>query len=348
MKSYAFELSGEHESLPRCEALALVEIFSDRYQETSSLDQCLIIEAEGLDVQALGRRLAMTHRIIEVMAVCDADLEDLARSVAILPLPDKSYRVRAKRIRNASPGADAVEHEIGRVLFGRGFRADLKRPELNLRAIITSKKIVLGMEAARVDRSSFEARRPHLKPFFHPGVLMPRMARALVNLTQIREGERLLDPFAGTCGILVEACLMGIEGLGIEVQNRLVRGALCNLEDLDCTLVLGDAKRLPLKDSSLCGAVLDTPYGRSARILASSKENLLKESLDELFRVIRPGRRMVIVADAPIESLLTGAGFIVIQRHTDRVHRSLTRYISLCGREELEKGGHNCRPESYG
>lgn len=332
MKRYAFELSGEHESLPRCEALTLVEIFSDRYREQACLEQCLIVEAEGLDVQALGRRLAMTHRIIEVMAVCDADLESLSRSVAHLTLPDKSYRIRAKRIRNASPGADAVEHEIGRVLFGRGFRADLKRPELNLRAIITSKKIILGLEAAKVDRSSFEARRPHLKPFFHPGVLMPRMARALVNLTGIREGERLLDPFAGTCGILVEACMMGIEGLGIEVQNRLVKGALCNLEDLDCTLILGDAKRLPLKDASLCGAVLDTPYGRSARILASSKEDLLKESLAELYRVINPGRRMVIVADGPIDSLLVSAGFTVIQRHTDRVHRSLTRHIFLCQR----------------
>lgn len=332
MKSYAFELSGEHESLPRCEALALVEVFSYRYREHAYLDQCLIVEAEGLDVQALGRRLAMTHRIIEVMAVCDADLEALSRTVALLPLPEKTYRVRAKRIRNATPGANAVEHEIGRVLFGRGFRADLKRPELNLRAIITSGRIILGREAAKVDRSSFEARRPHLKPFFHPGVLMPRMARALVNLTGIREGERLLDPFAGTCGILVEASLMGIEGLGIEVQRRLVKGALCNLEDLDCTLILGDAKRLPLKDASLCGAVLDTPYGRSARILASSKEDLLKESLTELFRVIRPGRRMVIIADGPIDILLVSAGFTIIQRHKDRVHRSLTRHIFLCQR----------------
>ena len=332
MKSYAFELSGEHQSLPRCEALALAEAFSGCYRELCYLEQCLIIEAEGLDVQSLGRRLAMTHRIIEVMAVCDADLKALSRSVARLPLPDKSYRVRAKRIRNATPAADVVEHEIGRVLFQRGFRADLKRPELELRAIITGGKIVLGTEAARVDRGSFEARRPHLKPFFHPGVLMPRMARALVNLTGIREGERLLDPFAGTGGILVEACLMGIEGLGIEAQKRLVKGALCNLADLDCTLLLGDAKRLPLKDATICAAVLDTPYGRSARILASSKERLLKESLNELFRVIRPGRRMVIVADGPIEPLLVGAGFIIIQRHTDRVHRSLTRHIFLCQR----------------
>ncbi|HOE44968.1 THUMP domain-containing protein [Methanothrix soehngenii] len=334
MKSYAFELSGEHESLPRCEAIALVEIFSDRYREQSYLDQCLIVEAEGLDVRALGERLAMTHRIIEVMAICEADLEDLARSVALLSLPDESYRIRARRIKNASPRADAVEHEIGRVLLGKGIRADLESPKIELRAVITSGKIILGVEVARVDRSSFEARRPHLKPFFHPGVLMPRMARSLVNLTQIRAGEQLLDPFAGTCGILVEACLMGIECLGIEVQGRLVKGAVCNLENMNCALVLGDAKRLALKDASICGAVLDIPYGRSARILASSKEDLLKESLSELFRVIRPGRRMVIVADGPIDSQISNAGFKVIQSHLDRVHRSLIRHIFLCQREE--------------
>ena len=334
MKSYAFELSGEHESLPRCEAIALVEIFSDRYREQSYLDQCLIVEAEGLDVRALGDRLAMTHRIIEVMAICEADLEDLARSVALLSLPDESYRIRARRIKNASPRADAVEHEIGRVLLGKGIRADLKSPNIELRAVITSGKIILGVEVARVDRSSFAARRPHLKPFFHPGVLMPRMARSLVNLTQIRAGERLLDPFAGTCGILVEACLMGIECLGIEAQGRLVKGAICNLENMNCALVLGDAKRLALKDASIYGAVLDIPYGRSARILASSKEDLLKESLSELFRVIRPGRRMVIVADGPIDSQISNAGFTVIQSHLDRVHRSLIRHIFLCQREE--------------
>lgn len=33
MKTYAFELSGEHESLPRCEALALVEAFSTSFCE---------------------------------------------------------------------------------------------------------------------------------------------------------------------------------------------------------------------------------------------------------------------------------------------------------------------------
>ena len=332
MKTYALELSGEHETLPRSEALALVEIFSTRFCTVASLDQCLIVEAEDLDVQVLGRRLAMTHHIIEVLAISDANLEALAQSVSQLVLPRKRYLVRARRIKNARPAADAVEREVGRILFQRGYRADLKKPEMVLRAVITTGKIVLGFEAARTDRGSFEARRPHLKPFFHPGVLMPRMARSLINLTQIRAGEMLLDPFAGTCGILIEACLIGIQGLGIEVQTRLVKGALCNLQSLDCPLLLGDAKRLPLQNSSIDAAVLDTPYGRSAKILAKSKEFLLQESLSELFRVIKPGRRMVIVADSALDVLLANAGFDIIQKHTDRVHGSLTRQIFLCQR----------------
>jgi tRNA (guanine10-N2)-dimethyltransferase len=332
MKTYAFELSGEHETLPRSEALALVEANSARFSEIAFMDQCLIVEAEDLDVETVGRRLAMTHRIVEVLAICDADLKTLSRSVSLLDLPRRKYLVRARRIKDAAPPADTVEHEVGRVLFQKGYCADLSNPEMVLRAIITASKIVLGREAACTDRSSFEARRPHLKPFFHPGVLMPRMARALINLTQVRAEEILLDPFAGTCGILIEACLIGVIGVGIEVQSRLVKGALCNLMHLDCSLLLGDAKHLPLRNSSIDAAVLDTPYGRSAKILAKSKELLLQESLSELFRTIKPGRRMVIVADSSIEALLANAGFEIIQKHTDRVHRSLTRQIFLCRR----------------
>jgi len=332
MKTYAFELSGEHETLPRCEALALVEAFSAGFKETAFLDQCLIVEAEDLDIEILASRLAMTHRIIEVLAVCMADHEALAQAANHLPLPNKKYKIRARRIKNSAPAADVVEHEVGRILFERGYRADLSNPEVVMRAVITSGKIILGLEAARTDRSSFEGRRPHLKPFFHPGVLMPRMARALINLTQVRAGEMLLDPFAGTCGILIEACLIGIMGVGVEVQSSLARGALCNLEGLECPLFLGDAKHLPFHRSSIDAAVLDTPYGRSAKIMAESKELLLQESLRELFRVIKPGKRMVIVADSSIEALLSDSGFKVIQKHTDRVHRSLTRQIFLCGK----------------
>ena len=328
--TYAFELSGEHDTLPRSEALALLEVYSKGFKELCCLDQCLIVEAEDLDARTLGSRLAMTHRIIEVLAICDACPDSLADAAKNLVIPDKTYSVRARNVKNAPLQGDLVEREVGRALFKRGYKANLTKPELDLRAIITGNKVVLGIEVARAKRGEFEERRPHLKAFFYPGVLMPRMARALVNISQAKEGDLLLDPFSGTGGILVEACLIGIRCVGVDVQKKLVRGAKVNLDGLNCTLIAGDARRLPFRDCSVDNAVLDTPYGRSALIMADSKEELLDNGLAELHRILKPGRRTVVVADRLIEDQITAANFTVIEIHTDRVHRSLTRYIFVC------------------
>lgn len=329
-RTYAFELSGEHDTLPRSEALALLQVYSRGFRELFFLDQCLIVEAEDLDAQTLGSRLAMTHRIIEVLAICDARLDSLAEAAKSIVIPDKAYSVRARNVKNAPIQGDQAEREVGRALYKRGYKANLANPAVEIRAVITGNKVVLGIEVVRAKRCDFEHRRPHLKAFFYPGVLMPRMARALVNISQAREGDMLLDPFSGTGGILVEACLVGIRCIGVDVQKKLVRGAKVNVEELDCTLIVGDARRLPFRDCSLDNAVLDTPYGRSALIRAESKDELLDNSLAELHRVLKPGRRIVVVAERQIDDHIIGANFMVREIHTDRVHRSLTRHIFVC------------------
>ena len=45
---------------------------------------------------------------------------------------------------------------------------------------------------------------------------------------------------------------------------------------------------------------------------------------------IKPGRRMVIVADSSLDALLAKAGFDIITKHKDRVHGILTRHIFIC------------------
>jgi len=329
--TYAFELSGEHDTLPRSEALALLDVYSSGYRELCWLDQCLVVEAKDLDAKTMVARMGMTHRIIKILVICDARPETISAAVREISIhPHKSYRVRARKVKHASMKGDQVEHEVGRALYQNGYRADLSNPDVELRAIITGDKVVLGVEVGRAERSGFEDRRPHLKPFFHPGVLMPRMARTLVNISGAKEGETLLDPFSGTGGILVEACLAGMAGIGVDVQKKLVKGAKANLNGLDCCLIIGDAKRLPFEDCSINNAVLDTPYGRSALIEATSREDLLSQSLFELYRVLKPGKRMVIVADRPIGDIIMKTDFQIMESHFDRVHKSLIRHITIC------------------
>ncbi|MCJ7443480.1 MAG: methyltransferase domain-containing protein [Methanotrichaceae archaeon] len=330
MKTYAFYLSGEHDSLPRSESLALLEIYSSSFKEVLFLDQCLIVQASDLDVKALESRLAMAHSIIEVSTICDALLDSLTKAAMQISLPDKCYCIRAYRIKQASLRADETERAIGLQLKKRGFKADLESPELNLKAIITGARVVLGIEVAKPNRSAFEARKPHLRPFFHPGVLMPRLARALVNISRVRSGENLLDPFTGTAGILIEACLMDIRGIGIDIRKMLIKGAKENLEALDSNLIQGDAKLLPFKDGCIDGAVSDIPYGRSAQIRARSKEELIQRCLFELYRILKSNKRLIIVADEPIDSYIEKTGFRIIEYHESFVHKSLVRYIFVC------------------
>lgn len=329
-KLYAFELSGEHPTVPRSEALSLLRIHAESFREVAVTERCLLVEADGLDLGILEQRLAMTHRILEVLTVCDAKPEGIEQALRSLDLPKRSYRVRASRLGEGEIMRHDLERIAGRALHAMAYRADLENPELDIRAIISSSRVVFGYEAARPDRGGFERRRPHMKPFFYPGVLMPRMARALVNIAMVRAGEVLLDPFSGTGGILVEACLIGIRGVGVDVQEKLNKGARANLEGMEADLILGDARSLPFKNSSVDAVVTDTPYGRSAVIKARSKDEILSRSFDEIHRVLKAGRRALIITDRPAENMMRSKGFRIVEFHSDRVHRSLTRYIHVC------------------
>lgn len=327
---YALELSGEHPTIPRSEALSLLEVTSAGYRIVSESDRCLVVEARDLDLPRLGARMGMVHRAVEVAADGEPTPEGVAGAAAEVDLPERTYRVRAKRLGEATIASDEVERIIGSVLWRRGYKADLTDPEVEIRAVVTADRLLLGRELARSDRTGFRDRRPHKKPFFHPGAILPKLARALVNLSRVGEGERLLDPFAGTAGFLVEAGLMGVRGIGVDVQGRIVRGAQSNLAGLDSTLIVGDAMRLPLKDGSVEAAVSDAPYGRSALIQAGSRDELLTRSLAELRRVLVPGRRMIYVEDRPVGEAIEEAGFEILEAHQERVHRSLTRHIFVC------------------
>jgi len=327
---YAFELSGEHPTLPLSEAQALLEICSDRYEVRHIWERCLVVEASNLNLATLKSRLGMTHRVIQVLALAKADLDSVAEAAKDISIPQLRYRMRAKRLGNSTLPSNQVEQKVGAIFWGRGYRADLNDPEVDLRAIITKDQVVLGQEMIAADRRGFRSRRPHLKPFFHPGTMGAKLARALVNLSQVPAGDWLLDPLSGTGGFLVEAGLMNIKGIGLDVQEEIVRGAKANLQGLNCQLMVGDAMNIPLRDESVEGAVSDAPYGRSALVKAGSRDELVGRCLEEVYRVLISGRKMVFVDDRPIEHLIEDSGFDVLELHKERVHRSLTRHIFVC------------------
>ncbi len=109
--------------------------------------------------------------------------------------------------------------------------------------------------------------------------MMPRLARALVNISLVCPGERLLDPFSGTGGILLEASLVGAHATGSDIDPCMVSGSRENVPGAD--LVRADTGALPFRDASIDAVVTDLPYGQSSSIIAGSLEGLYSSALSE-------------------------------------------------------------------
>jgi tRNA (guanine10-N2)-dimethyltransferase len=148
------------------------------------------------------------------------------------------------------------------------------------------------------------------KPFFLPGVLMPRVCRAAVNMTRIRDGW-MLDPFSGTGGILVEAELISdeIHVVGCDVQCKMVLGTRTNLRFYghNFDVVREDSLRMGIKDNSADAMITDFPYGQSTPIVGAPVGEFYIGALREMRRVLKKEKYAVIISMAPMEKLLREA-----------------------------------------
>ena len=59
--------------------------------------------------------------------------------------------------------------------------------------------------------------------------ISPRLSKILINLSGVRQGEALVDPFCGVGVILSEALLQGIKAVGIDRDAGAIKGAKENL-----------------------------------------------------------------------------------------------------------------------
>lgn len=172
------------------------------------------------------------------------------------------------------------------------------------------------------------ARRMPNLPFQRPVSLPVRRARAAVNLGAVRPGDAVVDPFAGTGALLLEAGLVGATVSGVDRDAEMIRGAARNLARFPVAvgrLVAADAERAfrPSDRDSWDAIVTDPPYGRSSGTGGEATPALLARCLPAWVPLVRPGGRLVVVA--PQEVPLDLPGTSPIDRIPDRVHGSLTR-----------------------
>ena len=158
-----------------------------------------------------------------------------------------------------------------------------------------------------------------------------------INRSQFQLRKPNIDPFCGTCGLLIESLYLGSSIIGIDVQEKILEGAKKNIEyynqinswSNNYDLLLCDAKNIPFPDNYFDSIITDLPYGHSTIIMGISKEDLFISSFLEIYRVLKKDHLSVIIASQMLTELLNNTKFKLIKIYSQRVHKSLTRFIHL-------------------
>jgi 23S rRNA G2445 N2-methylase RlmL len=137
------------------------------------------------------------------------------------------------------------------------------------------------------------------KSAHRPASLKPTVARALVELSQPRPGDVVLDPMCGAGTILRERADAGRARaiLGGDVDADAVEAARTNTRR-SASVAIWDATRLPLPDRSVDVVVCNPPYGRRIGEIRGL-DRLYARSTREMARVLRPDGRCVLLTGEP-------------------------------------------------
>lgn len=326
--AFLFELSGEHPTLPEAEVISCLHAECGSFEVVARGPGYVASRFPEGRLDAVAGRLALTHRVGRYLGSCTLErLSDFSESLA---LPPGSVSVRAKQFRGSYHSTDTlkVSERVGGILKKRR-DIDLEAPDVELR-ILMSDMLHFYVSERRVDRGQYDRRRVALRPFFSPISLHPRYARALVNLSRVRRGERLLDPFCGTGGILIEASLVGARALGSDISEEMVEGCKENMSHFGAgweDMRVADVGRIRDEFGLVDAIVTDPPYGRSATTRKEPPSALHRRAIVAMADALREAGTLAAAFPAPCMSEVVGLD--PRENHVQRVHRSLIRHYCV-------------------
>ena len=332
--------SQEHPELPLAELKAVMEcenIDADIDAVTEGLVVLKNISKENIDAyyKILTKRLGYTHEVHELILKTDvASLDNDIVTVDWSEYIDESFAVRVKRIRSE---IDTVgfERKIGTLILDNcdNIKVNLSKPKSLIRVAAFENELFVGIERIKLNKKHFEDSKPHKRPFFYPGSMNPKLARCMVNLSRIKEGELLLDPFCGTGGILIEAGLIGCKVVGSDVYWKMKNGTAINLDYYGITDYRTfhlDVRELKMYEK-VASVVTDPPYGISTSTGDVDGEEIFKEFFHAIYDNMKDYAYLCMASPhyVDLKPMVDEVGFKIVEQYGIKMHRSLTRIISV-------------------
>ena len=352
-------LSGEHVKMAQTEMLALLETYSVSYS-SPMLDERILIVSIGQDnsLERIAQRAAFSHSILEIYELVDITQPDLNEEINRFieqfdPLKSdlgkknqkKSFSVRFRSIGDFQGRSirTRLRYEEHAAKLGEKIRksssalyVDLNNPTTKIEVLVTPKRIYCGKILFNIERTKIQKRTPSKRAFFHPASMNPFILRGMINLSNVKEGDTVFDPFVGAGGVPIEALDMNIKVLGGEIKPKMLYGTRLNVEHFfgkesmkNVERIFMDAMAIPLQSETIQAIVTDPPYGINASLGGEEIEKLLEKTIEECYRILKEKGRLILCApsEVPLEAYAKKSGFKEIWKIYWHVHRSLTRKI---------------------
>lgn len=213
-------------------------------------------------------------------------------------------------------------------------KVDLKTPGFKFLSLNLESQF-LFIQLLFENKKEYLLRMPKLRPVAKPYTLKSDMARVAVNYLGLKEGK-VLDPFCGIGGILLEAYDMGFTCYGNDISWNDLQHLKSNFNyyfnEPQLNLSICDAREQFLAPQSMDGIVTDIPYGRASRRLGL---DLYDKFLKHAWSMLKNRHRLVVIYANFVEFRDLALNYFVEVKQIDQyINKSMTRHILILEKVE--------------
>lgn len=321
---YLLELGGENTDLGKYEALELLKF--KQYSPRLEFDYGnIIVISTSKDIKEnIIARLSMTKRISKVIfSSSKDDIVEILKDLNEIKIDDLNFAIR--QIDGKNLNSEQVTLLIGEKISEKN-ETNLDGPQVTV-LFYKNENFFISLKYSGKNTGYKKCLKHHIsnRPYFSPIGIHPRVARAMINLSNCADDRTLIDPFCGTGGVLIEGADMGLEVIGIDLKDRMIEFSKGNLRHYGFKGKLINSDFKEVADLNFGSIVCDPPYGIASTSGGENIRELMERSLDTFQKCMTKSQRLVIaVSDT---RMIRHKNLTQIYKFEWYIHKSLTRNI---------------------
>ncbi len=264
-----FVLSKDHLEIAKDEIIAIAKTY-DRFAKSKSFSNLVIIQSK-INCDKIAQRatfVKISGQILRKMSglfLGEDNFEVLKNA--------KTFACRIINLSSKQFEIPELESSMGDMISKLSqAQVDLKNPDIIIYLIFTNQENFFGFS-----RPDELPKRPK-KVRKHPHELDWKLARVMINLIGLKEGETVCDPFCGTGTTLLEAESMGIKAIGVDFDEKMYEISKENLKanGFKSKVSKADFSEFTKMQDKFDAIVTDLPYGIASKASEDPQELIKK------------------------------------------------------------------------